>query len=128
MSYAVLSILWCSVIYHSLGWLDRCTSMGKGMGHCMCIAHVYLYRIVPRWSFKYMNSNVWTCYEYNLYAMMLSIWYDEVWMCIVSWSVDMRALLISTYGLIYEHVWHYVLCERFAHIYVYTYTHEWWSS
>ena len=34
------------VMYHSLGWLDRCISMGNGMGLCLCIAHVYLDRTV----------------------------------------------------------------------------------
>ena len=34
------------VMYYLLGFLDRCTSMGKGMGLWLSIAHVYLDRIV----------------------------------------------------------------------------------
>ena len=34
-------------MYYLQGLLDRCTSMGKGMGPCLYIAHVYVNRIVP---------------------------------------------------------------------------------
>lgn len=47
-----------------------------------------------------MNKNAWTCYEYDLYAMMLSVLYDQVWMCIVSKCVYMKLLLKINIGVI----------------------------
>ena len=33
-----------------------CTGMGKGMGPCLCIAHVCLDRIVPRFGHIHENE------------------------------------------------------------------------
>ena len=69
------------VMYSLLGLLDRCTSIGNGMGLCLYIAYVHLDRIVLVLVSICMNMHVWT-------------------------SVT------------------YVLCERFAHIYVYTHMND----
>ena len=49
------------VMYSLQGWLDRCTSIGNGMGLCLYIAYVYLVRIVLVLIFMCMNMHVWTC-------------------------------------------------------------------
>ena len=44
------------VMYSLLGLLDRCSSMGKGMGRCLYIVHVYFDRIVPKFGTMYMKD------------------------------------------------------------------------
>ena len=55
---------WYMFTYQEL--LVRCTSMGKGMGLCLCIAHVYLDRIVLVLVSICMNMHVWTSVTYVL--------------------------------------------------------------
>ena len=43
-------------VFPYLGSLDRCTRMVKGMRLCLCIAHVNLDRIIPRFGF-YVHVN-----------------------------------------------------------------------
>ena len=50
---------------YTLGWLDRLTSIGKGMEHFQYIAHVYLYWIVPRVITIYAWITPWT-WKYNI--------------------------------------------------------------
>ena len=63
------------VMYSLLGWIDRCTSMVKGMGLCLYIAHVYLYRMVPR-LFLYVHEYECMIKQRNLKYMLWCQVYD----------------------------------------------------
>ena len=78
------------VIYHSLGWLYRYTSMGKGMGPCLCIAHMCLDRIVPR--FGFLCTWIW------MHGYIMNV--DNVLMCLYE-----RISHKYTYALMYENMW-----------------------
>ena len=91
----MLSILWCCVLYHSLGWLDRCTSMGKGIESFLFIAHVCLHSIVPR--------SIFQVHDYDC-LNKLWVWlicYDV--MSMIRWSMNVHSALMYLY-------------ERIAHI------------
>ena len=97
------------VMYHSLRWLDRCTSMGKAMGHCLCIAHVCL-RIVPRFGFQC----IW-------------IWMHDYVMnvCSVLICLYERITHKYTYALMYEYVWPYcVMWKVCSHISIQTHMYD----
>ena len=74
-----------------LGWLDRCTSMGKGMGPCLYIAHVYLDRVVPRLGFY--------VYERWIYEHVMSMMYMK------GWSMNLHSVLVG----LYERITHIVM-------------------
>ena len=79
------------VMYSFLGLLDRFTSMGKGMGLCLYIWHVYLDRIVPMFGFY--------VYERWIYEHVMNM------MCMKGWSMNVHSVLVG----IYERIAHIVM-------------------
>ena len=94
------------------GWLYRCTSMWKGMGPCLCIAHVYLDRIILRfcflctwiWMHEYvMNVNfmLWcqVCdmmeHEYSWYLNVF-IWKDCSYVCRIFKNLSSVRVFLGT--------------------------------
>ena len=102
--------------------------MGKCMGPCLCIVHVYLDRIVPRFGFyEHEKLNVWTCYECVLYAKMWYMWYDESWLYLVSKCIYINMTYIVKLAHLcmnedkYEYVWSKgVIWNVYSHICAHT--------
>ena len=114
------------VMYSFLGWLDRSTSMGKGMTPCLYIAHLYLGRIVPILGFY--------VYERWKYENVMNI------MCMQGWSVNvhtpLRGYIWKNFSYSYPYRlthWYMNLCDLMCYVkgfltYMYTHTLLWRSS
>ena len=96
------------IMYSLLGWLDRCTSMGKGMGPCLYIAHVYLDRIVPRFGFYVYEGWI---YEHVM-NMMFMIW----------WGMNVNSVLVGmwkdcSYSYAYRLMhWYMNMCDIMCYV------------
>ena len=77
------------VMFSFLGLLDRCTSMVKGVGGFLYIAHMYIERIFPMFGFY--------VYERWIYEHVMNM------MCMKGWSMNVNTVIVGLY-------------ERIAHV------------